>query len=336
MQTITKTTQTNVTHVKVGYNGEYRRFPLETLSFSYLEQLLRSLFEFEATTAFKILFLDDEKDWVLISTDEELAYASSLVAPTLRLTVKLPVQEATVQVKIPGPVIENISKAEARKAHNISIISSRLEELQEKIRADNISAGKSRGVQEKITRLQQKLDNLNNNQSSPVEAEEPKYGRQFFEGRGGRCAGRGRGCANGNVGRGRWCHAGESDNPENQLLFSKVQECKMELRAARQAKNEQEIQAKWDALQQAKSQWREASGKGPNTKPRCALPEWEEVKQKKAAKDVCFTNLRTAKAAGNQENIEACHLALSQAKEDLEVAKVALRAAKQGARTQSH
>jgi hypothetical protein len=354
---ITTTQQTNVTHAKVEFNNEFRRFALETLNFSYLEQLVRALFEIGATTAFKIHFLDDEKDWVLISSDEELTYAASLVGSPLRLAVKLAnvlparASSETVQEKPNRPMRERIdfSDPEARKAHKISCISSRVEILETKLANNDLPAGKAKAISEKVTILKQKLENLKTGKTTPAaspatqleENVEETYGRRCGRGRfGGH--GRGRGCGNrnepgnGRGGRGGWKREHEPLSPELQPILSRVQDCKMELRAARHSKNEQDIQAKWEALQQAKAEWRAAkfggeARPGRGCKPqRAALPEWEELKQKKEAKHVCMNNLRNARTAGNQVDIEACHLALFQAKEELFAAKLALRAAKQG------
>jgi len=95
MQQQNETTKLDV-HVKVEYNEEYRRFVVETLSFAHLDTTLRSLLNIDAAHPIKILFLDDEKDWVLITSDAELSYAVELSASLLRLSVKSVVQQASV------------------------------------------------------------------------------------------------------------------------------------------------------------------------------------------------------------------------------------------------
>jgi len=82
-----QTNNVNV-HVKVEYNQEYRRFVVETMSFAHLEQTLRALLNIAPAQPIRTLFLDDEKDWVLVSSDEELSYAVELSASLLRLSVK--------------------------------------------------------------------------------------------------------------------------------------------------------------------------------------------------------------------------------------------------------
>jgi hypothetical protein len=254
----------------------------------------------------------------------------------------------------------DFSNPEARKAHKISCISSRIEMLETKLANNDLPAGKARAFSEKVTSLQQKLENLKTDKTPTpaapvkqepfevrVEEEEETYGRRGGRGRWGG-NGRGRGWGNKNEhgnerGRG-WQREQDphNKNPELQLILSRVQDCKMELRAARQAKNEQDIQAKWDALQQVKAEWRAAkfggedkqSGRGCRAQ-RAALPEFDELRQKKEAKHVCMNNLRTARNARNQDDIEACHLALTKAKEELFAAKLALRTAKHGTQTGS-
>jgi len=81
-------TQTNTLprHVKVAYNGEYRRFALPSLQFAQLEDTLRTLYNL-GSSQFKVKFQDDENDWVVLSTDEELKYAIELTGNPIRLTI---------------------------------------------------------------------------------------------------------------------------------------------------------------------------------------------------------------------------------------------------------
>jgi len=96
----TNETKSNV-HVKVEYNKEFRRFVVETMSFEHLERTLRTLLNIEPTMAVTILFLDDEKDWVLLSSDDELSYAWELSGSLLRLSVK-----SKTDLPAPAPVSE--------------------------------------------------------------------------------------------------------------------------------------------------------------------------------------------------------------------------------------
>jgi len=303
--------------------------------------LLRSLFEIDAATSFKIQFLDDEKDWVLISSDEELIYASTLVGQPLRLSIKSTEQSTQAKPTRCSRKGIDFSDPEARKAHKISCVTSRLEMLEGKLANNDFPAGKARMLKEKVDRMHQKLEHLKSETPSlatPVKVEAEEAQEPWGRGKGrGRWGGNGRG-RRGGCG-GRRDRDSQPMSPETQQFFSRVQDCKMELRAARQAKNEQDIEAKWEALQQAKAEWRAAKF-GPEAKPgrgckNHVSPHWEEFRQKKEAKHVCMMNLKKAREAGNQDEIEACRLALSEAKEDLFAAKLATRQAKYCAKTGS-
>jgi len=80
MQTITEI------HIKAALDNEFRRFALIPPTFDNLHSTLRTLFHIE--TNFSVKFQDDEKDWVLISTNEELLYAVELAGTPLRLQLK--------------------------------------------------------------------------------------------------------------------------------------------------------------------------------------------------------------------------------------------------------
>jgi len=89
MQTQTITNKTSV-HIKAQHNDEFRRFSLSTLVFSSLESTVRTVFSIPSDTLFKVKYLDDEKDWVLFSSDSELQHAVDLSTSPLRLLVVLP------------------------------------------------------------------------------------------------------------------------------------------------------------------------------------------------------------------------------------------------------
>jgi len=74
--------------IQAEYNQDYCRFLLETLSFAHLETTIRSLLHISPSQLVDIVFLDDEKDWVLVTNDEELKYACELSPSLLRLSVR--------------------------------------------------------------------------------------------------------------------------------------------------------------------------------------------------------------------------------------------------------
>lgn len=96
---------TATTHVKVNYNNEFRRFALETLSFAQLESTLRVLYSLDDSVQLKVKFQDDENDWVLLSSDEELSYAVEFGLP-LRLSFQV------IEVQTPPPTSNIPSSAE--------------------------------------------------------------------------------------------------------------------------------------------------------------------------------------------------------------------------------
>jgi len=73
-------------HVKVALDNEFRRFLLSPTTFDNLYTKLKTLFNLQ--TDFRIKFQDDENDWVLIMTDQELVYATELSGSPLRLQVQ--------------------------------------------------------------------------------------------------------------------------------------------------------------------------------------------------------------------------------------------------------
>jgi len=74
-------------HIKAQHNDEYRRFSLQELTFASLDSTLRTLFHI--TSDIKVKFLDDEKDWILISSDPELLYAIAISTSPIRIQVTL-------------------------------------------------------------------------------------------------------------------------------------------------------------------------------------------------------------------------------------------------------
>jgi len=89
-----QTTKLNLTnnlsvHFKVVLNNEFRRFSLEKLSFTLLEQTIRAVYSLPEDNILKICFVDDEKDLVLMSTDDEMAYALELTDQPVRLSVTI-------------------------------------------------------------------------------------------------------------------------------------------------------------------------------------------------------------------------------------------------------
>jgi hypothetical protein len=296
----TNETQTNV-HIKVEYNNEYRRFVVETLSFEHLERTLRTLLNIDLTLPLDVLFMDDEKDWVLISSDAELAYAWELSCSLLRLSLRpklgSPASASPVVVPdvtaTPSPNAEFSHPWNARGCRGgkrgggcgrgranreawlqmrlgkldekITLLSSRHEMLSAKLASEQLGEDKARAITWRISHLQNKIENVTwkrdhllsmqnqqpdanperaiNTENEPVPAQTEDQQRPAWVGHCGRRGGRG------------GCFAREwESNP----LFAALQERKTEMRTARQGGNKEDIQKKWEALQEAKNNWREA------------------------------------------------------------------------------
>jgi len=293
-------TQTNV-HVKVEYNNEYRRFVVETLSFEHLERTLRTLLNIDLTLPLDVLFMDDEKDWVLISSDAELAYAWELSCSLLRLSLRpklgSPASASPVVVPdvaaTPSPNTEFSHPWNARGCRGgkrgggcgrgranreawlqmrlgkldekITLLSSRHEMLTAKLASEQLGEDKARAITWRLSHLQNKIENVTwkrdhllsmqnqqpdanperaiNTENEPVPAQTEDQQRPAWVGHCGRRGGRG------------GCFAREwESNP----LFAALQERKTEMRTARQGGDKEEVQKKWEALQEAKNNWREA------------------------------------------------------------------------------
>jgi len=311
-QSINKSTKSNV-HVKVEYNQEYRRFQVETLSFEHLQNTLRTLLNIDPAQPVKILFLDDEKDWVLLTSDSELAHAWELSPTLLRLTVKpcasptlvsiphLPVVPASATVceaaAFAHPFMRGGpcrgrggrgGKGRCDPSMRIQFFENKLVRLTEKrdalkAKVAGMPEDRARAVSWRISHLENKIENIKwkkehfaklaqmveepnevavtccneeiatTTEETPAPTECP-YGFKGGRGRGG-CHGRWGGQRGNKWGEGEACPRQRAwENP----LFVTVQERKAELKAARKGGNQEEIQAKWEAVQEAKDTWQQA------------------------------------------------------------------------------
>jgi len=275
-------TKLNV-HIKVEYNQEYRRFVVETLSFAHLEASLRSLLKIDPAQSIKILFLDDEKDWVLLTCDSELSYAWELSASLLRLSVK-PLQPSHVVVPVAveaersAPFPRGMrgrggrGGGRADPAMRIQFLDNKLARLTERhamlsAKLNGMPEDKARALSWRLVHLENKIENIKwkkekfgallveqpprQEEGTKVNEEIATVDQTVFawggRGRGGCKGGRGGRCQ-------RWMAEGaETTHPLLEIVFEK----KAELKTARQGGNKEEIQAKWEALQEAKTNWRE-------------------------------------------------------------------------------
>ncbi len=65
-----------VVSVKAEFQGEFRRFPLETLSFEKLEKRLRELYDIPQDVRIGVHYFDADNDRVTIATDQDLSFVA--------------------------------------------------------------------------------------------------------------------------------------------------------------------------------------------------------------------------------------------------------------------
>jgi len=268
-------------HFKVEYNNEFRRFFLNNPTFAEVEKTLKTLFSINETSSIKIKFLDDEKDWVNLSTDQELQYAVELVERPLRLSVSLTPDPSSTDARPchwGGKGRWNREKCggkwkdgedaslspEERRARKSTRLSSRIAQLEAKLASGELPSDRTRVLTWRLSLLRDKLANVQAQQnavtapaapqeSTPVEAvkqetpTEPTPTEAPARGRG--CRGRGRGGCRGRGGR---------KNLDEDASPSPIFVAKTNLKAARQTGDVEEIkkcrEALWEAKQKAKEE----------------------------------------------------------------------------------
>jgi hypothetical protein len=77
--------ENSIYSAKVAFNGDFRRFPLEGLSFNKLHGQIVELFGLEKDTALLVRYIDDEGDKITMSSDLELREAMGISKGVLRL-----------------------------------------------------------------------------------------------------------------------------------------------------------------------------------------------------------------------------------------------------------
>jgi len=284
-QTITK----SPVHVKVAFDNEFRRFLLDPITVEHLQTTLKTLFTLE--TEYRIKFQDDENDWVLLTTDQELLYATELSGSLLRLQVKLlssETQNGAESLSVPtekgrgrgyrgrgrGAGRAGLKSPEERLSMKSSRLTERINQLEAKINSNKFSSDRERVLRWRLTKLQEKLvfvkerkENLANfsktpetttqmdTETGPVSTDvTPSEEQEKPFCKGGRC---GRG------GRGGWRRAMKEDGSDRSVrkprarvapeIIANFRQCKATLRAAREAGNPEEIQSALEAFQAAKT-----------------------------------------------------------------------------------
>lgn len=278
-------------HVKCVLNNEFRRFSLdEEPTFGQLVELVRSTYSLTSTEKLKLFFIDDEKDLVVLSNDEELLYAVSIVFPLRVVVTTLSVEEeqknTTISVTLKNDAVvenrdfnplsdkttcergrgkqewqnrknnrntaERITK-EDRINFKISKITETIEQIESLLLTD-LSANRARTLTWKLEKLKSKLSDFENLKVQLKEkVDEPKT--EFVT----PCGSRGHG---GCGGRGRAPRAFENseltknnrDRTNNDQIWEKIRQCRQDLKAARKSGNQQEIEKCQNDLEEAKSQ----------------------------------------------------------------------------------
>jgi hypothetical protein len=180
-----QTQQYNI-HVKVQCENEFRRFVLAEVTYSNLAQTIRSLLAFSPETVFKLSYLDDEGDWVLFATDSELQYACGITKSPLKIQVKIctPVATPSPQaVKFTLPVGDEQEEEKPWKAFRgrggrgcrggrggamrgeridakIARLTDRHATLSAKMIENDLPEEKARGLEWRLSHLQNKIDTL--------------------------------------------------------------------------------------------------------------------------------------------------------------------------------
>jgi len=193
MQT-TQTIQTNApVHVKVALDNEFRRFLLNPISFDHLEKTLKTLFSLQSE--FRIKFQDDENDWVLITTDQELVYATELSGSPLRLQVKLLSSDTPAKADAEslsatergrgrgcrgrgrGAGRGGLKSREERLSNKSSRLAERINQLESKLSSQKLTSERERVIRWRLSKLQEKLafitavkESMANSDVSPAES----------------------------------------------------------------------------------------------------------------------------------------------------------------------
>jgi hypothetical protein len=270
-------------HVKVAYENEFRRFLLNPVSFEKLETTLKTMFNLNAE--FRIKFQDDENDWVLVTTDQELVYATELSGSPLRLQVKL--LETSVKTDAEAVPTEKgrgrgrgcrgrglgrggCKSPEERLSLKSSRLAERINELETKLTSQTLPPERERVIRWRLTKLQEKLaavtamkESVGNEPSTeqsptvapvvPILNEEEEKTSCRGGRRGGRC------------GRGGWRRAlmDNEDGTDQSVrprkprmdpeIMANFRQCKADLQAARESGDAEKIQICLEAFKTAKA-----------------------------------------------------------------------------------
>jgi hypothetical protein len=275
-------------HIKVAHDNEFRRFLLSPITFDNLQSTLKTLFSLNSE--FTIKFQDDENDWVLLTTDQELVYATELSGSPLRLQVKLISSDPKTEAESlsatkkgrgngrgrgRGAGRGGLKSPEEKLSQKSSRLTERINQLEQKINSKKFPSEREEVLRWKVAKLQEKLVFMNEKKTSlpqpdaksqpqeaaiqePVSSTEdvpPRDEEEKPSCRGGR---RGRG---GRGGCRRAMMEDGSDQPVRKCRKARVapeivanfRQCKANLQAARESGNAEEVEACLAAFHAAKA-----------------------------------------------------------------------------------
>lgn len=352
--------QTTSIHIKVELAGEFRRFALATPTFQTLESVLRELYELKATDELKVKFLDDEKDWVLIASDQELLYAVELTGTPLRLSLKVLSVEGTTSttstttatdapVSIAprgrgrggrGKGLGLSSTQQERLKGKSDRITERITALEAKLSSGNLNSERERVLRWRLQNLQNKLSLVNQKQQSLESAlsdgnntnkagnvEEPTAERGC-RGRGGR----GRGLGRGGRGKGLGRFASEAPAPET----PETCETPTPTTTTTTGRSPSLISSPAHFLE-CRANLKAARRTGNEAEIKTCLAAFKEAKEAMQAnpgmaklrecrlqKKQCLANLREAQSKGDESQIQTCKTALTEATRNLHQVKATI------------
>jgi len=337
-------------HTKVQFDGEIRRFVLPSTNFEDLTSTLRTLFGL-SDVAFKVCFLDEEEDWITISTDDDLKYAVQITTSPLRLRVEL----AEVSTNVIGttctseigctqdefPVWKGGKGKRGKgcggrgrgqgcqrgrgqgKCQNLSYedrmnlkserLNQRIQHLQSLSEGDNVTADRKRVLLWRLQKLQDKLEMVDATKLSADDCQFATHPHPHpHPPHGHQHPHGGPHHPQGCRGRGGRGRGGrQCHKPSDEVVGSQVWQCKQDLITARQSGNKEEITVALSALKKAKQ-----LSKGERSPEKALL-----LTTKKEGVANARHALFAARDGGDKAEIKVCQQALQQAKSEFKQAK---------------
>jgi hypothetical protein len=331
---------TSTRHVKVSHNDEFRRFTLQTLSFAHLEETLRTLYSLD-NALLKVKFQDDENDWVLMSSDQELQYAAELSGNPLRLRFQvegevkpepevkpeaLEVEEAPQwgfgrgrggrgrgrgRRNMSPPVQERLGAKSSRISERIAILEKNLKDPNVTSERERVMLWRLEKLKGKLSMVQEKqtsFANSSNGIEQPSASEDTPQEASPWKGRGRGCGGRA-GC------RGRGSKfANVSITPLDQDAardaLAEFRQAKVTLKVARKSGDSEAIATSEAAFRQAQQKKKESLA--------------VLLAPQRVFKRECFLKLKEAQRNGDEEAIKAAQQALADAMNNLKKVKAEL------------